>query len=81
MIQKGMVISLSAENEIKNYLVAKRIDDFENGEGGWLCIDLDIIAEKGTDSISAMDCWRVSDKYLEVQIQRGIIKIAKPIDC
>lgn len=81
MIQKGMVISLSAENEIKNYLVANRLEDFENGEGGWLCIDLDAIVEKGADSISAIDCWRVSDKYLEVQILRGIIKIAKPIDC
>jgi hypothetical protein len=82
MVEKGMVISLSMESdEIKNYLIAKRVEDFSNGEGGWLCIDTDAIAEKGVDNISAMDCWRVSDKYLEVQIQRGVIQIAKLIDC
>lgn len=81
MIKEGVVISLSASDEIKNYLIAKRIEDFSNGEGGWLCIDTDAIAEKGADGISAMDCWRVSDKYLEVQIQRGVIQIDTLIDC
>lgn len=81
MVEKGMVISLSMESdEIKNYLIAKRVEDFSNGEGGWLCIDTDAISEKGVDNISAMDCWRVSDKYLEVQMKRGVIQIAKLIE-
>lgn len=81
MIKKGAIISLTASDEIKRYLIAKRVEDFSNGDGGWLCIDTDAIAEKGVDNISAMDCWRVSDKYLEVQIQRGAIQIDTLIDC
>ena len=75
MIQKGMVISLSAGDEIKRFVVADRLDDLGQGEGGWMCVDIDAIIDKGIDSISAMDCWRVTDKYLEVQMKRGVIKI------
>jgi hypothetical protein len=35
MIKEGAIISLTASNEIKNYLIAKRVEDFSNGEGGW----------------------------------------------
>lgn len=75
MIEKGNVISLSEGSDSKTYMVAERLDDIERGAGGWLCIEMDAIAEKGIDNISAFDCWRVTDKYLDIQIQRGVITI------
>lgn len=77
MIQKGNVISLSVSaDSTKQYVIADRLDDLGRGEGGWLCIEMDALAEKGTDNIDAFDCWRITDRYLEMQIQRGVITIA-----
>ena len=76
-IQKGTIFSLSIdpEHEIL-YMVANRMEDICNGgEHGWRCIDMNAINEKGIDNISPFDCWRVTDKYMEAQIQRGVIKI------
>lgn len=73
MIQKGIVISISDSN--KQYLVAERLDEIEQGKGGWLCVEKHAFEEKGIDNINAFDCWRVTDKYLEIQIQRGLITI------
>lgn len=73
MIKQGIVISLSDSN--RHYLVAERLDDMGQGQGGWLCIEMDALREKGIDNISAFDCWRVSDKYIEMQMKRGVITI------
>lgn len=76
MIQKGNVISLSVSaDSTKQYVIADRLDDLGHGEGGWLCIDMDALTEKGKDNINAFDCWRVTDRYLSIQIQRGLITI------
>lgn len=76
MIQKGNVISLSVSaDSTKQYVIADRLDDLGHGEGGWLCIDMDALVEKGTDNIDAFDCWRVTDRYLKMQMQRGLITI------
>lgn len=72
MIQKGVVISLSDSN--KKYKIIDRLDDIGQGEGGWLCVDTNALTEN-TDNISAFDCWRITDRYLAVQIQRGVITI------
>jgi hypothetical protein len=72
MIQKGVVLSLSDSN--KKYKIIDRLDDIGQGEGGWLCVDTNAITED-TDSISAFDCWRITDRYLDIQIQRGVITI------
>lgn len=66
MVKKGFVLSVN-DPEPKEYIVIDRLDDFAHGEGGWL------LAEKG----SPLECWRVNDKYLEIQIQRGVIEIVK----
>ena len=77
MIQKGNVISLSVSTDsTKQYVIADRLDDLGHGEGGWLCIEMDALVEKGIDNIDAFDCWRITDRYLEMQIQRGVITIA-----
>ena len=77
MIQKGNVISLSVSaDSAKQYVIADRLDDLGHGEGGWLCIEMDALVEKGIDNIDAFDCWRVTDRYLSVQIQRGLITIS-----
>lgn len=76
MIQKGNVISLSVSaDSTKQYVIADHLDDLGHGEGGWLCIDMDALTEKGIDNIDAFDCWRVTDRYLSIQIQRGLITI------
>jgi hypothetical protein len=76
MIQKGNVISLSeSADSTKQYVIADRLDDIGHGEGGWLCIEMDALVKKGTDNIDAFDCWRITDRYLEMQIQRGVITI------
>ena len=78
MIQKGNVISLSeSADSTKQYVIADRLDDLGHGEGGWLCIEMDALVKKGTDNIDAFDCWRITDRYLEMQIQRGVITITK----
>lgn len=77
MIQKGNVISLSeSADSTKQYVIADRLDDIGHGEGGWLCIEMDALVEKGIDNIDTFDCWRITDRYLEMQIQRGVITIA-----
>ena len=76
MIQKGNVISLSeSADSIKQYVIADRLDDIGHGEGGWLCIEMDALVEKGIDNVDSFDCWRITDRYLEMQIQRGVIAI------
>lgn len=76
MIQKGNVISLSVSaDSTKQYVIADRLDDIGHGEGGWLCIEMDALVEKGIDNVDAFDCWRITDRYLEMQIQRGVITI------
>lgn len=76
MIQKGNVISLSVSaDSTKQYVIADRLDDIGHGEGGWLCIEMDALIKKGIDNVDAFDCWRITDRYLEMQIQRGVITI------
>jgi hypothetical protein len=76
LVEKGTIISvLINPDEPKEYMVSERLDDFGHGDGGWLCVDLNVLSEQGADSISPFDCWRVTDKYLEMQIQRGVIQI------
>lgn len=76
MIQKGNVISLSeSADSTKQYVIADRLDDIGHGEGGWLCVEMDALVEKGIDNVDAFDCWRITDRYLEIQIQRGVITI------
>lgn len=79
MIEKGNVISLSEGSDSKTYMVAERLDNIgrQEDEGGWLCVEMDALAEKGIDNISPFDCWRVTDRYLDMQIQRGVITIVK----
>lgn len=77
MVKKGDIITLSLDinNKSKSYLISDRLNDMEQGQGGWLCVDIEALHEKGIDNISHFDCWRITDKYLNMQIQRGIIKI------
>lgn len=78
MVQIGTVISLSVNSdEPEEYMVTERLDDLGRGEGGWLCVEMEALFEKGSDNISAFDCWRITDKYLEAQIQRGVIRIVE----
>lgn len=77
MIQKGVVITITENSDItKQYVIADRLDDLGHGEGGWLCIDMDALVKKDTENIDAFDCWRITDRYLEMQIQRGVITTA-----
>jgi len=76
MIQKGNVISLSeSADSTKQYVIADRLDDIGHGEGGWFCVEMDALVKKGSDNIDSFDCWRITDRYLEMQIQRGVITI------
>ena len=75
MVKQGTVILLTESS--KKYRVIKKLDDLGHGEGGWLCVDMDANTENEIDSISPFDCWRITNRYLEIQIQRGVIKIAK----
>lgn len=81
MIQQGTMFSLTAnydESKEYKYVVVERIDNIAYGRGGWLCVELEALSEH-PDSISPFDCWRVTDKYLETQIQRGVIKIIETL--
>lgn len=79
MVEKGTVISLLVNpDEPKNYMVLERMEELGKGQGGWICVEMDALAEKGVDNITPFDCWRITDKYLDMQIQRGIIKIVEP---
>ena len=76
MIQKGVVFLLSDSiGETKEYEILCRDDGFELGEGGWNCAETKTLSEKGIDKLSPFDVWRVSDRYLEIQMKRGVIKI------
>ena len=78
MVQKGTVISLSVNSdEPEEYVVTERIEDIGHGEGGWLCVEMEALFEKGINNISAFDCWRITDRYLETQLQRGVIRIVE----
>lgn len=80
MVQIGNVISLSVNSdEPEVFVVAERIDDISHGEGGWRCVELDALLQKGASNITPFDCWRITDKYLEAQMQRGVIKIVDDI--
>ena len=57
------------------YLISKRLDNIGQGQGGWLCIDMNSINEKGIENVSPFDYWRITDRYLDVQMQRGEIKM------
>jgi hypothetical protein len=76
MIQKGVVFLLSdGSNETKEYEILCRENEFAHGEGGWICAETKMLSEKGIDKLSSLDVWRVSDRYLEIQMKRGVIKI------
>lgn len=76
MVEKGNIIRLMINtNKPEDYVVYERLNDFENGKGGWLCVEMEPLFKKGINNISAFECWRVSDRYLETQLQRGVIKI------
>ena len=78
MVEKGNVISLSVNSDKpEEYVVAERIDDMGHGESGWLCIEMEALFQKGTNNVTPFDCWRITDKYLEFQMQRGVIKIVE----
>ena len=66
-MKKGDIIKTCSER----YILTERIEDFGHGEGGWVCVDM----SKDRDNITVFDCWRVTDKYLEFQIQRGVITV------
>lgn len=78
MVAKGNVISLSVNSdEPEEYMVYERLDDLGHGEGGWLCIEMEALFTKGANSITPFDCWRITDRYLEMQMKRGIIRIVE----
>lgn len=78
MVKLGDVISVTESDSNKQYKIAERLTDIgrQEDEGGWLCIEMDAITEKGIDNITAFDCWRITDRYLAVQMQRGVITIS-----
>lgn len=69
MLKKGIII-LTEDNS--RYEIVERLDDLANGEGGWLCINTSAMNNTET---SPYNYWRVTDKYLNMQIMRGAIKI------
>lgn len=79
MITLGVVISVTESDSTKQYMIAERLTDIgrQEDEGGWLCIEMDALKEKGIDNITAFDCWRITDRYLAVQMERGVITIPK----
>lgn len=79
MIALGDVISVTESDSTKQYMIAERLTDIgqQEDEGGWLCIEMGALTEKGIDNISAFDCWRITDRYLAVQLERGVITIPK----
>lgn len=77
MLKEGDVFSLSTDSGEDNYLVIKKLDKMCRENSGCICVNLDVLMEKGLDGITTFDLWRVTDKYLEMQIQRGKITIIK----
>lgn len=67
MVKKGDVILITEGSDSnKKYKIEERLDDFAHGEGGWKCIEL---------NTNESNIWRISDRYLKAQIQRGVITI------
>ncbi len=77
MIQKGTIFSLTVDSKDIHYIVVNRLEDIGRGDGGWLCVEKIAVDKNGIENISPFDCWRVTDKYMEAQIQRGVIKIVE----
>ena len=77
MIKKGTIFSLSIDNNPIDYVVVDRLEDIGKGDGGWLCVEKIAVDKNCIENISPFDCWRVTDKYMEAQIQRGVIKIVE----
>ena len=78
MVEKGTVISLSVNSdEPEEYVVTERINDIGHGESGWLCIEMEALFKKGASNVTPFDCWRITDRYLEMQMKRGIIRIVE----
>ena len=77
MIKKGTIFSLTVESEDIHYIVVDRLEDIGRGDGGWLCVEKIAVDKNGIENISPFDFWRVTDKYMEAQIQRGVIKIVE----
>lgn len=80
IIEKGVIFSISDKSDKQEkYIVVERIEDIGGQGGGWICFNWDAVLEKGSENISAFDCWRVTDRYLEIQLQRGVIKLVETI--
>ena len=81
MIKKGTIFSVQFDplDEPVEHIVVERLEDIGRGDGGWLCVPVAEAVEVLTAGveISPFDCWRVTDKYMEAQIQRGVIKIVE----
>ena len=77
MIKKGTIFSLTVESKDIHYIVVDRLEDIGRGDGGLLCVEKNAVDKNGIENISPFDCWRVTDKYMEAQIQRGVIKIVE----
>ena len=77
MIKKGTIFTITVDSKDISYIVVDRLEDIGMGNGGWLCAEKIAVDENGIDSIHPFDCWRVTDKYIEAQIHRGIIKIVE----
>lgn len=77
MIKKGTIFSLTVESEDIHYIVVDRLEDMGRGNGGWLCVEKIAVDKNGIENISPFDYWRVTDKYMDAQIQRGVIKIVE----
>ena len=81
MIKKGTIFSVQFDplDEPVEHIVVERLEDIGRGDGGWLCAPFDDTVDVLTSGgeISPFDYWRVTDKYMEAQIQRGVIKIVE----
>ena len=81
MIKKGTIFSVqfNSSDEPVEYIVVERLEDIGRGDGGWFCAPVAEAVEVLTadGEISPFDCWRCTDKYMEAQIQRGVIKIVE----
>ena len=80
MIKKGTIFSVqfNPSDEPVEYIVVERLEYIGRGDGGWLCAPVakavDVSTSGGEISLF-FDYWRVTDKYMEAQIHRGVIKI------
>lgn len=81
MIKKGTIFSVqfNPSDEPIEYIVVERLEYIGRVDGGWLCAPVAKAVDVSTSGgeISPFDCWRVTDKYMEAQIQSGVIKIVE----